>query len=160
MTKTKTNTKTVDHSVKRLARLAAVQGLYQIALTERSAKDIISDFHAHPPELLKEDVHFELGDNINMDDELFGSIVTGVMQDTDDLDGLLSGALDGKLSMARLEILLRAILRAGTYEIQHHRLTPQAVIINDYVDVAHAFFNDKEPGMVNAVLDRVAKNIR
>ena len=91
---------------------------------------------------------------------MFGDIVTGVTQNTTTLDEMIAGALDSKFRPQRIEILLRAILRAGAYELHQHGKIPAGVIINDYVDVAHAFFGAKEPGLVNAVLDKLAKNLR
>jgi N utilization substance protein B len=140
-----------DHNSKRLARLAAVQGLYQIALTQHPAEQIIRDFRDHPPEL-------EGGETLaGMDVELFSEIVTGVTQNAEALDETIKSAFDAKLSPDRVEILLRAILRAGAYELAHHAKISPGVIINDYVDIAHAYFDAKEPGLVNAVLDKLAK---
>lgn len=147
-----------EHVAKRLARLAAVQGLYQIALLPRAAKDIIADFHNHPSALLQEIGEGDVSPVV--DQELFAEIVTGVTEHSVTLDEMLAGAFDAKVSAARVEILLRAILRAGTYELHNHGKIPAGVIINDYVDVAHAFFGAKEPGLVNAVLDKLAKNLR
>ena len=73
---------------------------------------------------------------------------------------MIAGAVDARLSPQRLEPLLKAILRAGTYELQHCSDVSTGVIVNDYVDVAHGFFDAKEPGLVNAVLDRLAKTLR
>lgn len=143
-----------ENPARRLARLAAVQGLYQIALTEKPAEAIIKDFYDHPPQL--EDNKALTG----MDRELFGEIVSGVTQNAALLDEMIAGACDEKISAGRIEILLRAILRAGAYELQHHGKIPAGVIINDYIDVAHAFFGAKEPGFVNALLDKLAKNLR
>lgn len=143
-----------ENSARRLARLAAVQGLYQIALTQHPAEQIIRDFRDHPPEL-------EGGETLaGMDAELFSEIVTGVTQNADSLDGTIKNAFDEKVSAERVEILLRAILRAGAYELQHHAKISTGVIINDYVDIAHAYFDAKEPGLVNAVLDKIAKHMR
>lgn len=147
-----------EHTAKRLARLAAVQGLYQLVLTQRTAQQVIHDFHEHPSALLQ-----EIGENNDpsvVDGELFADILNGVTKNSDDLDGMIAGAFDAKVSAERVEILLRAILRAGAYELHHHGKIPSNVIINDYVDVAHAFFGAKEPGLVNAVLDKLAKNLR
>ena len=148
-----------ENNARRLARLAAVQGLYQIALTQNAPARIIADFRTHPPALSSPDK--DTGETLaGMDAELFGEIVTGVTENSAALDELLKGAFDAKLSGERIEILLRAILRAGAYELGHHAKIPAAVVINDYVDVAHAFFNAKEPGLVNAVLDKLAKTLR
>ena len=147
-----------DNASRRLARLAVVQGLYQIALTQHSADQIVRDFRDHPPPLSSDK---GTGETLaGMDAELFGEIVTGVTEHSADLDTMIAGAFDAKISAARVEILLRAILRAGAYELHHHAKIPAAVIINDYVDVTHAFFAAKEPGLVNGVLDKLAKTLR
>ena len=142
------------HNAKRMARLAAVQGLYRIELTQQASKDVVRDFRDNPPEVEHEQIPAE------MDKELFSEILTGVTQHTGNLDEMIAGALDPKFSAGRIEILLRAVLRAGTYELYHHAKIPAGVIINDYVDIAHAFFAAKEPGLVNGVLDKLAKNLR
>lgn len=147
-----------EHTAKRLARLAAVQGLYQVVLTQQTARQIIRDFHDHPSALLHE--VGESSDPSVVDGQLFADILEGVTKNSDDLDGMIAGAFDSKVSAERVEILLRAILRAGAYELHHHGKIPSGVIINDYVDVAHAFFGGKEPGLVNAVLDKLARNLR
>ena len=149
---------TPAHDANRQARLAAVQGLYRIEMTQHRPADVIRDFRDHPPEIGTEKGEKET--LAGMDKELFGEIVTGVTQDTAALDEMIAGALDSKVSAARIEILLRAILRAGAYELHQHGKIPAGVIINDYVDVTHAFFGAKEPGLVNAVLDKLAKNLR
>jgi len=147
-----------ENAARRLARLAAVQGLYQVALTQNTAEHIIRDFHDHPPHLAAE---HGAGEPLKgMDEELFAEIVTGVAQNETAIDEMLTGAFDAKISAQRIEILLRAILRAGAYELNHHGRIPAGVIINDYVDVAHAFFGAKEPGLVNGVLDKLAKSLR
>ncbi|MGE3622891.1 MAG: transcription antitermination factor NusB [Bdellovibrionales bacterium] len=147
-----------DNSARRLARLAAVQGLYRIALTQHSPQEIIRDFRDHPQPLNPD---LPGGETLaGMDSELFAEIVTGVVQHASDLDEMLAGAFDARLSPARMETLLCATLRAGAYELHHHQKIPAAVIINDYVDVAHAFFDAKEPGLVNGILDKLAKNLR
>lgn len=155
----KTSTSPADHNAaRRLARLAAVQGLYQIALTQNPVARVIKDFREHPPEL--ETVQGESETLAAMDQELFGEIVAGVAQDGAILDEMIAGAFDAKVSAGRVEAILRAILRAGTFELHCHGKIPAGVIINDYVDVAHAFFDGKEPGLVNAVLDKLAKSLR
>jgi len=147
-----------DHAAKRLARLASIQGLYQIALTQRSAADVIKDFREQPNHLLQEAVVGVA--SIDVDQELFSQIVLGVSENNVSLDHMIAGAFDSKVSSERVEILLRAILRAGAYELHHHSSIPSGVVINDYVDVAHAFFNAREPGLVNAVLDKLSKHLR
>jgi N utilization substance protein B len=147
--------KQTDNNMRRLARLAAVQGLYQIALTQENAETLIRRFRADPAVLLQEEQTI-----IAVDVDLFGQIVSGATAHQADLDGMIAGCVDARMSADRLEPLLKAILRAGTFEILHHATVPTGIIINDYVDVAHGFFGAKEPGLVNAILDRLAKNIR
>jgi N utilization substance protein B len=147
-----------EKDAKRLARLAAVQGLYRIEMTQHAAKDVIRDFAEHPASFFQ-DIPGSEGVK-DADKELFALIVSGVVKESATLDEMIAGALDAKVSAGRIEILLRAILRAGTWELHNHSSIPASVIINDYVDVAHAFFGAKEPGLVNAVLDRLAKNLR
>jgi transcription antitermination protein NusB len=144
-----------DNSLRRLARLAAVQGLYQIALSPEPAETLIRRFCSDPAVLLQEDFTV-----IAVDAELFSKIVSGANKHRADLDAMIAGALDARVSADRLELLLKAILRAGTFELLHCPETPEGVIVNDYIDVAHGFFDAKEPGLVNAVLDRLAKKLR
>ena len=148
----------VSHNAKRLARLAAVQGLYQIVLTGQSAAKIIGELRQNPANLLGEAVDPSVLPVL--DKELMTQIIQGVTDNQSDLDGILSGALDARFSMDRIEVLLGAVLRAGVFELCHHGSVAPSVIINDYVDVAHAYFNAKEPGLVNAVLDKIAKKMR
>ncbi len=141
--------------MRRLARLAAVQGLYQIALSPEPAADLIRRFRANPTVLLQEEET-----SIAVDVDMFGQIVLGVSENLENLDPMIAGAVDTKLSVNRLEPLLRAILRAGTYELLHRGDVATGIIVNDYIDVAHGFFDAKEPGLVNAILDRLAKTLR
>lgn len=148
-----------DINARRMARLAAVQGLYQIALLPRATADIIREFRDQPSLLLHE-AETEESVTPEIDQHLFAEILEGVNKQSETLDQMIAGAFDSKISSDRIEILLRAILRCGAYELHHHSKVPAGVIINDYVDVAHAFFNAKEPSLVNAVLDKMAKNLR
>jgi N utilization substance protein B len=135
-----------------------VQALYQMTLIPLPAEQVIREFRTDPQALLQETG--EDGASPEVDYALFGIIVAGVAAGTEELDGMIAGAFDSPTSAARLEILLRAILRAGVYELYHQSATPTGVIINDYVDVTHAFFGDREPGLVNGVLDKLARELR
>jgi len=141
--------------MRRLARLAAVQGLYQIALSSESAETLIRRFLDDPAVLLQEERTV-----IAVDGELFGVIVSGAIKHQAELDVMISGALDARFSVDRLELLLKAILRAGAFELLYCPECPEGVIVNDYIDVAHGFFDAKEPGLINAVLDKLAKKLR
>jgi transcription antitermination protein NusB len=153
------NHKTRSSAMKRLARLAAVQALYQMALLPRPVELVVSEFRTHPPASLLQESDGETG-MADFDDELFGAIVGGAAANAVELDGMVDGAFDAKAAAERLEVLLRVILRAGVYELYHQPATPVGVIINDYVDVTHAFFGAKEPGLVNGILDKLAKKLR
>ncbi len=147
------------HAAKRLARLAAVQALYQNNYEQQPLKQIISDSINENFAALHDDLgEAKIPDAL--DTELFSAIVNGVTQKLVALDEMIAGSLDARFSVARLEILLRTILRAGAYELHYHAQIPVGIIINDYVDVARAFFNGKEPGLVNGMLDKLAGVLR
>jgi len=145
----------LDNAARRLARLAAVQGLYQIALTQEAPAILIRRFRADPAVFLEEEATI-----IAVDKDLFGAIISGVSAHLEDLDAMIASAVDARLSSGRMEPLLKAILRAGLFELQYRAEIQTGIIINDYVDVAHGFFDAKEPGLVNAILDRLAKTLR
>jgi N utilization substance protein B len=137
------------------ARLAAVQALYQIDLSAAAPEPVIAEFLQHR---LGRD---QDGDNYGQADAaLFGDIVRGAVDHRDAIDAAIAGALTPDWPLDRLEITLRAILRAGAYELSLRRDVPGRVIINEYIDIAHAFFAGKEPGFVNGVLDRMAQSSR
>jgi N utilization substance protein B len=146
-----------SHLAKKLARLAAVQALYQndYALTP-VAQIIRHEIDMGFPSLRDEET--DVGQA--PEPVLFGQIVSGVVANLATLDEMLAGTLSANLSAGRMEKLLRMILRAGIYELHHHGQIAANIIINDYVDVAHAFFNGKEPGLVNGILDRLAGKLR
>ncbi len=148
-----------EFGAKRMARLAAVQGLYQIALTQCTTKDVIAHYKENPSAFVPE---LDSGAPmiLPVDYELFVGIVNGVTDGLTSVDEMVAGALDARLSIGRLEPLLLAILRAGVFELHNHAAVSSGVIINDYVDVAHSFFDSKEPGLVNAILDKLAKTLR
>ena len=138
-----------------LARLAAVQALYQIELTSADPGAVVSEFLSH-----------RLGREIDGDQYaeadrgFFADLVRGCTERREDVDGIVAAALPPEWPLARLESVLRAILRAGAYELLARSDVPARVAINEYVEIAHAFFSGKEPGMVNGVLDRVARTVR
>ena len=140
---------------RRLARLAAVQGLYQAALSSESFEAIVKRLQDDPSAFIAEDQ-----ENAAIDTKLMMAVMTGVKEHNETIDELIAGALDSAFSLPRLEELLKAILRAGTFELIHCPNTQTGVIVNDYVDVTHSFFSAKEPALVNAVLDRLAKKLR
>lgn len=155
----KSQTSSAEHAAKKLARLAAVQALYQNTFEQEPLRQIIRDCIDSHFAGLRDD---ENGKALTPDPdrELFGAIVEGVANHKEELDGLITGAIDARHSVERLEILLRTILLAGAFELHHHADAPTGVIINDYVDVTRAFYNAKEPGLVNGILDKLAGKLR
>ena len=148
------------HIGKRLARLATIQALYQNNYAEQPIGEIIAGGLAQNFAFLRDEAVSTPDLAVEPDAELFGQIVSGVANQTDTLDEMLVGALDTKFSGNRMEILLRMILRAGVFELYNHTSIPSGVIINDYIDVTRAFFDGKESGLVNAVLDKLAGKLR
>lgn len=133
------------------ARLAAVQALYQLDLSDVPAETVIAELRERGQD------EEGLGD---ADDALFTDIVNGVVANRDQLDGLLMEMLAPDWNVPRLEVVLRAVLRAGAYELLARLEVPARVVLNEYVDIAHAFFAGKEPKLVNGVLDRIGRRLR
>ena len=145
----------LDPSARSAARLGAVQALYQMDVASTPLDDVIEEFIEHR---LGRDIE---GVDINpADGAHFEDVVRGVVREQRELDRQVNGALAKGWSLARIDSTLRAILRCGTYEIRRCKDIPVKVVINEYVDVAHAFFEGDEPGVVNAVLDRLGREIR
>lgn len=139
------------------ARLAAVQALYQMELGGAPADTVVSEFLAHR---LTPDAVRETPDFGEADQDLFADLARGAAVQRDALDRIIAAALSPDWPLARLEAVLRAILRVGAYELAHRRDIPPEIAINEYVDIAHAFFGGKEPGMVNGVLDKIGRDTR
>ena len=137
------------------ARLAAVQALYQMELSGTGVLEIVSEYE-----------NFRLGQELDGDQYLkadaswFRSIVAGVVKDQRALDPVIADSLVEGWPLSRLDATLRAILRAGVFELRERKDVPSPVIITEYVEIANAFFNEEEPKLVNAVLDSVARKIR
>ena len=145
------------------ARLAAVQAIYEIDMTGISADPVLQEFlkdrWKSRPDMLDEDEE-NLPDLAPPDGALLAELIRGVSAKRDDLDGIFGPALSGEWTVERLEVILRAILRAGTFELLSMAEVPAKVIINEYVNVAKAFFDDNKPGLVNGVLDKIARVLR
>jgi transcription antitermination protein NusB len=138
------------------ARLAAVQALYQLELNPAAeAEGVVREFVRHRLGREIDGEHYG-----EVDAALFEDIVRGVTADRDRLDETISAVLTEEWPLPRLEAVLRAILRAGTYELLHREDVPPRVAISEYTDIAYAFFSGKEPGLVNGVLDRLARSLR
>ncbi len=137
------------------ARLAAVQALYQIGMEEISVERLIKEFHDHRLGAEIEDMQFA-----DADGDFFDDLVIGVNKRRDEINEVIEANLNEKWKLDRLDITMRQILRAGVYEIIARPDVPTPTIINEYLDVAHAFFDEKEAKFVNGLLDAVAKEKR
>lgn len=141
------------------ARLAAVQALYQVALADGSAERIIADVLAGKgPAPEEEDA--ALAALPAPDPELFGAIVRGVIASRARIDDMIGGALTTEWTVDRLELLVRLILEAGVFELTERTDVPPKVAINEYLNIAHAFFDGDEPALINGVLDSIARAYR
>ncbi len=142
------------------ARLAAVQALYQMQMETTALAKLLDEFHQHRlgREVDDEDHEGEVFADAEVD--FFDDIVRGVDARRDEIDELLIGKLAQGWTLARLDKTMLQILRAGAYELLARADVPKASAINEYVDVAKAFFDDREAKFVNGILDAVAKDVR
>ena len=137
------------------ARLAAVQALYQMDVGGAGVLEVVAEYEAHR---LGQELDGET--YLKADASWFRSIVSGVVRDQVKIDPVVRSALQSDWPLSRLDSTLRAILRAGTFEILERKDVPVPVIVTEYVEIAQAFFEGEEPKIVNAVLDRIAKQVR
>ncbi len=140
--------------LRRQARLSAVQALYQMEISGISVKDVTREFQDH-----RFGYDGEPG-MITVDEDYFEDIVRGVVQNQMQIDQDIAKHLSAKWSLKRLDMTLRAIMRAASYELTWRPDVPALVIIDEYVSLATDFFEQSEPAFVNAALDRYAKSIR
>lgn len=139
-----------------VARLAAVQALYQLELNPS----------LDPEGVVREFARYRLDQEIDgdqlaeADPEFFAEIVRGAAADQARIDTDISAALVEDWPLDRLDAVLRAILRAGAWELAHRPDVPPRVSISEYIAIAHAFFTGKEPGLANGVLDRLGRDLR
>jgi N utilization substance protein B len=137
------------------ARLSIVQALYQMEVAGKGVNEILAEFETH-----------WMGKEIEGDQyqpaevEFFRDVLQGVLVDQVAIDRQIDRVLSGGWPLARVEAVMRAVLRAGAYELRARKDVPPRVVIKEYVDVAGAFFGATESGMVNAVLDRIAREER
>lgn len=140
------------------ARLLAVQALYQVSLSGGSGDAVLEEF-----------LRYRL-DDAQLDEEdvgaarprraLFTELLRGTLRRRPEIDDMIASALPPEWPFERLEIVLREILRCGVYELLGRDKVPARVVISEYVGIAQAFFAGQEPGMVNAILDRLARVVR
>ncbi|MDO9428041.1 MAG: transcription antitermination factor NusB [Methylobacterium sp.] len=137
------------------ARLSVVQALYEMEISGKGVIEAVAEFET-----------FWIGQTVDgiehppAEIAFFRDLLRGVVEEQRAIDPMLDGALSQGWPLKRIEAVLRAILRAGAYELMHRRDVPARAAISEYVDVAHSFYGGDEPGMVNAVLDKVAREVR
>lgn len=137
------------------ARLAAVQALYQMDIAGTDLKEILAEFESHWIGRELDGAQY-----LPAEAAFFRDLVSGVLREQRTLDPLVDTALVEGWPLKRIEAILRAVLRAGAYELKHRSDVPARVIVSEYVDIAHAFVDREETGLVNAVLDQIARQCR
>jgi transcription antitermination protein NusB len=142
------------------ARVAAVQALFQSEQSQASPETVIDEFVRHRLGELPGTGGFEDGRAPDADAKLFGRIVRAATLRQDDIDRMLSDCLPVEWPLLRLDPVLRAVMRAGAGELLMEDGPPGKVVINEYLDVSHGFFDGDEPRMANGVLDRLARLLR
>ena len=147
-----TKTRSISRSA---ARLAAVQALYQHEMEGTPIPRLLREFHDHRLGATIEDVEYA-----EAEQSFFDDLVTGVAARRLEIDGKISDRLAEGWALERLDRPMRAILRAGAYELLARADVPVGSVISEYVDVAHAFYDKKESAFVNGLLDAIAKGSR
>lgn len=137
------------------ARLAAVQALYQHDMEGTSVTALLHEFHQHRLGATIEDAEYA-----EAEVDFFDDVVTGATARQNEIDAAIAAKLSTGWTLARLDKSMRAILRAGSYELLARPDVPVGTVITEYVDVAHAFFDKRETGFVNGLLDAIARDVR
>lgn len=148
--------KTKGPSKRSLARLFAVQGLYILRMNpDATPKGIVQDLRQ-----LSVGVDDDYPSPAKADHELLQDIITGTIDRGEEIQKILKGILTGKWSYGRLETLLQVILSAGVYELIARPDIPVAVIIDQYINIGHAYYEGDEPKFINGILQEAAKTVR
>lgn len=137
------------------ARLAAVQALYQHEMEGTPVHKLLHEFHIHRLGATIEDVEYAEADK-----QFFDDVVQGVIRRMDEVDRVIAGKLSADWTLERLDKPMRQILRAGTYELIGRKDVPIGAVISEYLDVTDAFYDRREKGFVNGLLDAIAKEVR
>lgn len=147
-----------DQALRRIARLAVVQALYQMEVAGVGVETVIREFSDHR---FNADPEGEGGAPLaDADEHFFAGIVRGVVAEQAAVDAAVVRHLAENWKLDRLDATVRAILRAGVFELLHRPKAPVAVIIDEYVELAGSFFEQTEAGFVNGALDAVARDVR
>jgi len=137
------------------ARLAAVQALYQHEMEGTPVAQLVHEFHQHRIGATIEDAEYA-----DADVPFFDDLVKGALARADEVDAAITAKLASGWTMERLDRTLKAILRAGTYELLARGDVPVGAVVSEYVDVAKAFFDAREAGFANGLLDAIGKDVR
>ncbi|WP_426035620.1 transcription antitermination factor NusB [Brevundimonas sp. DC300-4] len=138
-----------------VARLAAVQALYQMELAGEGVETVITEFSNH-----RFDADIEGEALAEADEAWFADIVRGVIAGQKDIDSSVKARLASNWRLERLDATLRALLRCGAWELTHKTEVPKEIVIDEYVELAKAFFDEGDAKFVNAALDGVARDVR
>jgi N utilization substance protein B len=145
----------LEESARSAARMAAVQGLYQMDMAQTDLNDVIEEFVVH---------RFKQGESelyiAGADATFFAELMRGVVRRQREIDPMLDQQLAAGWRLGRVDSILRAILRAGVFELLERPDVPARVVINEYIEIAHAFFDEDEPKVVNGILDKLARRLR
>ena len=137
------------------ARLAAVQALYQMEISNASVSSVVQEYES-----------LRIGQEVDGDTYLeadlgwFRGIVAGVVELQTQLDPIIHDALPDDWPLSRIDTLLRSVMRSAVFELMKRKDVPAKVVINEYLDVAKAFFEEDEPRLINGVLNRIAQELR
>lgn len=143
------------------SRMGAVQALYQMDVAGADVADVIEEFVEHRFASQAADADSETQDGLEgADATFFADLLRGVVRRQRDIDPMVDHQLATGWRLVRVDSILRAILRAGAFELIERSDVPARVVINEYINVAHAFFDDDEPRVVNGVLDKIARSAR
>jgi N utilization substance protein B len=137
------------------ARLSVVQALYEMEISDKGVIEALAEFEAHWIGREVEGI-----DHPPAEVAFFRDLLRGVVEEQRAIDPQLDKALVQGWPLKRIEAVLRAILRGGAYELMFRPDVPARVVISEYVDVARSFYGGDEPGLINGVLDKVARFVR
>lgn len=143
------------HASRSVARLAAVQALYQMEVGQSGVEAVIREFTEH-----RFDRDIEGHTLAEADEAFFSELLRGVVRGQAEIDKAIVKRLAEGWKLERLDSTARAILRAGTWELTERPDVPLEVVIDEYVELAKSFFEGAEPGFINGALDRIARDVR
>ncbi len=146
---------TAKSNTRSTARLAAVQALFQHDMEKTPVPRLLKEFHDHRLGAEIEDEQYR-----PVEIDFFDELVVGASEKRDEIDALITANLASGWSIGRLDKTMLQILRVGAFELLARDDVPTGTVISEYVDVAHAFFNKKDSGFVNGLLDAIAKQVR